>query len=118
MAVDPRSGKLWTQENGDDAFDEINLVEPGFNGGWVQIIGPVQRIAEFNLIETTMFGGNLQQIHWPPTNIADTPEEALLRLFVLPGSHYTDPKFSWKFAVAPAGIGFLNSRALGPSVRR
>ena len=80
----------------------------------MQIIGPAQRIAEFKLIETTMFGGNLQQIRWPPTNIADTPEEALSRLFVLPGSHYTDPTFSWKFAVAPAGIGFLNSRALGP----
>jgi aldose sugar dehydrogenase len=31
-----------------------------------------------------------------------------------PGSQYSDPEFSWKFAVAPAGIGFLNSRALGP----
>ena len=24
------------------------------------------------------------------------------------------PEFSWKFEVAPGGIGFLNSRALGP----
>ena len=30
------------------------------------------------------------------------------------GSHYSDPEFSWKFAVPPAGIGFLSSRALGP----
>src|SRR5688572_19730184 len=28
MAFDPFSGKLWQQENGEDAFDEINLVEP------------------------------------------------------------------------------------------
>lgn len=35
MSFDPRSGKLWTQENGDDAFDELNLVRPGMNGGWV-----------------------------------------------------------------------------------
>src|SRR5690606_2888667 len=36
------------------------------------------------------------------------------RLFVLPNSSYSDPEFSWKFAVAPAAIGFLASRALGP----
>ena len=35
-------------------------------------------------------------------------------MFMLPGSHYSDPEFSWKFAVPPAGIGFLSSRALGP----
>jgi len=42
------------------------------------------------------------------------PQEALSRLFVLPGSRYSDPEFSWKFAVPPAGIGFLATRALGP----
>ena len=40
MAVDPTSGGLWLQENGDDTFSELNLVEPGTNGGWVQIAGP------------------------------------------------------------------------------
>jgi glucose/arabinose dehydrogenase len=114
MAFDPLSGSLWTQENGDDSFDEMNRVEPGMNGGWVQIIGPVSRLAEFKAIETDTNFFGLQQLRWPPTLIADTPEEALKRLFVLPGSHYKDPEFSWKFAVAPAGIGFLNSRALGP----
>ena len=117
MDFDPGSGDLWLEENGDDSFTELNRVEPGMNGGWIQIIGPVYRIAQFKQIETTMFGGNLQQSRWPPTNIADTPAEALSRLFVLPGSHYSDPEFSWKFEVAPAAIGFLNSRALGPSTR-
>jgi len=113
MAVDPVSGDLWTQENGDDTFDEINRVEPGMNGGWVQIMGPASRVAEFKAIEVARAGG-LQQIRWPPSMIADTPEEALARLFMLPGAHYSDPEFSWKYAVAPAGIGFLSSRALGP----
>src|SRR5262249_34414670 len=27
--------------------------------------------------------------------------------------HYSDPEFSWKFEVAPAGIGFINSAELG-----
>ncbi len=36
------------------------------------------------------------------------------RLFVLPGSRYSDPEFSWKHVLAPAAIGFVNSRSLGP----
>lgn len=114
LAFDPFSGDLWNEENGDDSFDEINRIEPGHNGGWVQIMGPVTRIAQYKSIELTLNGGNLQQLRWPPSNIADTPQEALSRLYVIPGSHYADPLFSWKYAVAPAAIGFLNSRALGP----
>lgn len=118
MAVDPLSGNLWDQENGEDAFDEINLIEPGMNSGWIQIIGPADRVSEFKLIETTSLHHedfpNLQQFRWGPERIADTPQEALSRLFVLPGSRYSDPEFSWKHVLAPAAIGFLNSRALGP----
>ncbi len=113
MAVDPRSGGLWLQENGDDSFSELNLVEPGTNGGWVQIAGPVERIAQFKEIETTFGGMNLQQLRWPPDFIADTPEDALSRLFMLPGAHYSDPEFSWKWEVAPGGIGFVEGNALG-----
>jgi glucose/arabinose dehydrogenase len=43
----------------------------------------------------------------------DTPLGALSRLFELPGSQYRDPELSWRFDVAPAGLGFLNGRALG-----
>jgi len=124
MAFDPLSGALWEQENGDDAFSEINRVDPGFNSGWTQIMGPPERIAQFKAIETTVtpvpadpfastyFG--LQQLRWSPVNIADTPAEALARLFMLPGAHYSAPEFSWKFEVAPGGIGFVKGRALGP----
>lgn len=112
MAVDPYSGKLWLQENADDAFDEIGLIEPGSNGGWIQIMGPVSRIAQFKEIEVGRPGG-LQQDRWPPTLIADTPHEALQRLYTVPESRYRDPEFSWKFAVAPAGIGFVKGRRLG-----
>jgi glucose/arabinose dehydrogenase len=125
MAFDPVSGALWEQENGDDSFTELNRADPGFNSGWVQIMGPPERIAQYKTIETTTTpvppdpfapGGyfGLQQIRWPPTNIADTPGEALSRLFMLPGAHYSAPEFSWKFEVAPGGIGFLESGALGP----
>ncbi len=114
IAVDPKSSSLWIQVNGDDTFDEIERVDAGENSGWVQIIGPASRIAEFKGIETTLGGRNLQQLRWPPTNLADTPEQVLSRLFMLPGAHYSDPEFSWRYAVAPAGIGFLTGRALGP----
>ena len=113
MTVDPVSGAVWLQENGDDAFSELNRIEPGLNGGWVQIAGPVERIAQFKEIETTFGGMNLQQLRWPPTNIANTPQEALSRLFMLPGAKYIDPAFSWKWEVAPGGMGFVNGTALG-----
>jgi glucose/arabinose dehydrogenase len=120
MAFDPRSGRLWDQQNADDAFDELNLVEPGMNGGWIQVMGPLDRIQQFKSIELTLPpsgglpGAQLQQIRWPPSNIADTPGEARSRMFALPGSRYSDPEFSWKFAVPPAAIGFVAGRGLGP----
>ena len=123
MAFDPKSGRLWQQENGDDSFSELNRVAPGMNSGWIQIMGPASRVAQFKAIETTMgpisdprapngyFG--LQQTRWLPTNIADTTQQALSRLFVLPGSFFSDPELSWKFEVGPGGIGFLDSNDLG-----
>jgi uncharacterized repeat protein (TIGR01451 family) len=114
MDFDPLSGALWTQENGDDAFDEINRVTPGFNGGWIQAMGPVSRVDEFKSIETTYGAGNLQQLRWPPSNIAATAQEALSRMYMLPGAQYVDPEFSWKYALAPSPIGFVRGRGLGP----
>ena len=111
---DPVSGALWDEQNGDDSFTEVNRVEPGQNLGWVQIMGPVARIAQFKEIETSPQFFGLQQLRWPPTNIADSPSAALARLFMLSGARYSDPEFSWKFEVAPAGVGFLRGRALGP----
>src|SRR5207302_1107725 len=55
----------------------------------------------------------LQQVRWPTSRIADSASAARDRLFVLPGSHYEDPEFSWRWAVAPAAIGFGGS-GLGP----
>jgi aldose sugar dehydrogenase len=118
MAFDPVSGGLWTQENGEDAFDELNRVGPGQNSGWVQLAGPAARVGEYKAIETTSLHHedfpNLQQFRWGPERIADTPAEALSRLFVVPGSQYSDPEFSWKHVLAPAAIGFVEGSGLGP----
>ena len=110
---DPKTGDLWLQENADDAFSEVNRVEAGMNGGWIQIMGPRARYDEFRTIEQTMFGAMLQQQRWLPANLAPNVFQALGRLVQLPGAHYSDPEFSWKFEVAPAGFTFLTSRALG-----
>jgi glucose/arabinose dehydrogenase len=127
LAFDPKSGDLWEQENGDDSFSELNRVDSGMNSGWVQIMGPASRVAQFKAIETDPtapqpFAPNgyfgLQQVRWLPTNIADTPEQALSRLFMLPGAEFSDPELSWKFEVAPGGIGFLDSNALGRGYSR
>jgi len=40
LAIDPLTGNLWDTENGDDDFDEINLVQDKFNSGWNKIMGP------------------------------------------------------------------------------
>jgi aldose sugar dehydrogenase len=112
MDFDPQGGALWTQDNGDDSFDEINRFEAGANGGWIQLMGPSSRVAEYKAIEVAR-GNSLQQNRWPPSLIADTPEQALARLYQLPGSRYTEPVFSWKFAVAPAAVGFVEGNGLG-----
>jgi glucose/arabinose dehydrogenase len=126
MAFDPFSGDLWEQENGDDSFSEINRVEPGFNSGWVQVMGPLSRVAQFREIENnrgptgdpaaaSYYG--LQQLRWPPENIAATPEEAAERLFRLRGSRFSDPELAWKYEFAPGGIDFLERDVLGKEYR-
>jgi uncharacterized repeat protein (TIGR01451 family) len=114
LAFDPLSGNLWDQENGDDAFDEMNRVTAGSNNGWVEIMGPVSRVAQFKQIESTYATGDLQQVRWPPSLIADTPAAALARLYMLPGAHYNDPEFSWKYAIPASPLGFVQGRGLGP----
>ena len=115
MAFDPHSGALWETENGDDAFSELNRVVAGMNGGWIQLSGPLSRIAQFKSIETLQFGSALQQVRYPPTRIAYTPALALSRMYMLPGAVYVDPEFSWKYEIAPAGTTFVNGTALGPA---
>ena len=88
LAIDPISGLLWDTENGPDSYDEMNIVHPGFNSGWNQIMGPISHsnIQEANLEEELMF---------------------------FDGSKYADPIFSWKNPIGITDLEFLNSTALG-----
>ena len=112
LAFDPITGNLWETENGDDSFDEINLVRRGFNSGWIQVMGPLDQIGDFKSIETTMFNLTLQQLRYSPDRIANSPEEARARMLNLPGSQYSDPEFSWKFAVPPTALEFATGASL------
>jgi glucose/arabinose dehydrogenase len=85
IAVDPITGNLWETENGEDTYDEINLIKPGFNGGWKLIMGPISR----------------------NTGVTDTD------LVNFHGSHYADPVFSWLKTVAVTAIEFMKSPKLG-----
>ena len=114
MAFDPVSGSLWETENADDAFSELNRVVPGMNGGWIQLAGPLSRLADYKQIETTLFGSATQQVRYPPTRAAYTAALALARMFMLPGAVYRDPEFSWKYEIGPAGTTFVSGNALGP----
>jgi glucose/arabinose dehydrogenase len=76
-------------------------------------MGPLSRHPEFKGIETTMFAGNLQQLRYPPTRLADTANGARARMVMLPGATYEDPQFSWRYDVGPAGTAFVRGDALG-----
>jgi glucose/arabinose dehydrogenase len=89
LAIDPISGILWDTENGPDSYDEMNIVHPGFNSGWNQIMGPISHSS---------------------TEQEDLEEE----LMVFDGSKYADPVFSWKDPVGLTDLEFLNSTAYGP----
>ena len=114
MAFDPFTGHLWVTENADDAYSELNRVIPGMNGGWIQTMGPLNRMPDWKFIETTQFGSALQQVRYPPTRSAYNASLAVSRMFVLPGATYVDPEFSWRYEVGPSGTAFVTGNALGP----
>jgi glucose/arabinose dehydrogenase len=91
LDFDPITGHLWDTENGEDVFDEINLVEPGFNSGWTQIQGPsklFRNFGEYNLVKNIF-------------NQSSTEGK------------YRDPEFSWNLTVGVTDIKFFNSDKLG-----
>lgn len=87
MAFDPVTGNLWDTENGPDQYDELNLVEPGFNSGWRDVSGLAARAGDLNIED----------------DLVDFDDRG----------RYSDPEFTWQQTVAPTGLDFLNSTGLG-----
>jgi aldose sugar dehydrogenase len=85
---DPVTGNIWDTENGPGYGDEINLVEPGFNSGWLEITGMSSNADDFDLEEDGLvsFDGK---------------------------GEYSDPEFEWRDTLGPTAVKFLNSDKLG-----
>ena len=84
LDFDPLTGILWDAENGPADYDEINVVKPGFNSGWREVMGPIEAegVSTSDLVQ-------------------------------FQGSHYADPVFSWRQSIGITDIEFLNSTKLG-----
>ncbi len=93
MAFDPLTGNLWDTENGPGFGDEINLVEPGFNSGWVKVMG--------NRAVSSYTGGN----------ITLNP----VGLIMLNGiGEYSPPELATdRYTIGPTSLIFLNSTNYG-----
>jgi glucose/arabinose dehydrogenase len=97
IGFDPVTNKLWDTENGPKYGDEINLVEPGFNSGWAQVMG---MWAPEGSIGKETAGPDISN---PSSGLVD---------FAGKGK-YSPPEFTWLKPVAPTALTFLNSVKLG-----
>jgi aldose sugar dehydrogenase len=102
---DPITGKLWDTENGPGFGDEINLVEPGFNSGWIRVAG-VWPTNNYKLLDSTpkekgYFGKT--EVHKEPNNLVTFHRKG----------HYSNPEFVWNNTVGVTSIKFFNSDKLG-----
>ncbi len=91
IGFDHVTGFLWDTENGSHYGDEINIIKPGFNSGWRQVLGLSSMYSEFsdNEFDKTKlvtFNGN--------------------------GKYY-DPLLTWNETIAPTTIAFIHSSTLG-----
>jgi glucose/arabinose dehydrogenase len=97
---DPVTKKLWDTENGPTYGDEINLVEPGFNSGWLRAMGIWQ-------VHGRSPGPIVSSSINPPSNLVldfSNGEEK---------GKYRSPEFTWLHTIAPTALKFLSSDKLG-----
>ena len=94
---DPITGNLWDSENGPGHSDEINLVKPGFNSGWNQVMGIWLR-----------GGGDPRE--GESTLTSEQPDG----LVTFGGrGQYHSPQLTWLYTIGPTAIKFLDSDKYG-----
>ena len=91
LDYDPITGNIWMTDNGARCCDELNIVRPGFNGGWAKNMGfsslrEVRAYNEFNLTDLESFNGT--------------------------GKYY-DPIFEWLPTIGVTDLVFVPSDKLG-----
>lgn len=114
LAIHPETGDLWQTENGDDSWDEVNILPAGANSGWWQLMGPSSRFDEYRQIETESEDGT-DNPDYPPDQLAADADEALSRLVEYEGSSFVEPAFAWRYPPAVTSIAFVTDDALGES---
>jgi aldose sugar dehydrogenase len=91
---DPVTGELWDTENGPHYGDEVNLVQAGFNSGWVKVQGIW--VPNFDVMGSLFVD---------PTKLVSFNGKG----------KYSEPEFIWLPPVAPTALQFLTSDKYGPS---
>jgi aldose sugar dehydrogenase len=97
---DPVTGNLWDTENGPDYGDEINLVKPGFNSGWIVLQG-IWRPGLKDPYRGFLAGHELLNYDYNNLENFDGKGE------------YSAPEFIWNQTVGPTAIKFLHSDKYG-----
>jgi glucose/arabinose dehydrogenase len=99
MDFDPVTGKLWDVETGRYFGEEVNLVEPGFNSGWMN----AQGIWELNRM-LQVRGVALPDDKFFISQLVDFDGRG----------KYSSPEFTWgKMPVTTSGEAFFHSDRLG-----
>jgi aldose sugar dehydrogenase len=83
---DPITGNIWITDNGPDYADELNILKPGFNGGWRDIMGFSSFNNALNLNDLEFFNGT--------------------------GKYY-DPAFEWFESIGVTDLVVVSSDKLG-----
>jgi glucose/arabinose dehydrogenase/plastocyanin len=86
LNYDPLTGNIWMTDNGPANSDELNIVSPGFNGGWRKIMGLGSLREGFNSTSLEFFNGT--------------------------GKYY-DPIFTWRETLGVTDLVFISSDKLG-----
>jgi hypothetical protein len=84
---DADTGELWDAENGPEVYDEINCVRAGMNSGWLKLMGPDARDAEFEKNE----------------HVAHDATD----LLEIDGAHYADPAVSFLDPIGVTSLTFI-----------
>ena len=114
MDFDPITGRLWDTENGPAFGDEINLVEPGFNSGWLKLQGIWPISNHSLLLPKNLFPpyrgyfvgdkeGNSTALNSSDPKLVDFQEKG----------KYSDPEFVWNKTIGVTSIKFLDSDKFG-----